>query len=121
MPMEEGVYTLLIAGFSFFMAMALILTLFLRIRKKRNQSAYNLFIAHFIMFSLAGITLLRTMNITPVTHQSMASEEASLGLAWAGIFWAISIICLLGGIVKIKSVQWAARKGEGVDAENNLD
>ena len=103
LPMEQEVYPMLVWGFSILMLISLISIIALRIRNKKNKSAYNLFIAHFIIFIFAGIALLKAMRINSNTYQTMASEIASLWIGSAGILWAISIICLLVGMAKINS------------------
>lgn len=103
MPMEQEVYPMLVWGFSIFMVISLITVITLRIRNESNKSALNLFIAHFIIFSLAGIALLYAMRVNSTTHQTMTSEVASMRLGSAGVLWAISIICLLAGMTKINS------------------
>ncbi|WP_102346107.1 hypothetical protein [Bacillus sp. Marseille-P3661] len=103
MPMEQEVYPMLVWGFSFFMVVSLITVITLRIRNKSYKSAYNLIIAHFVIFSFAGIALLNAMKVNSNTHQSMASEVASMRLGSAGILWAISMMCLLAGLTKFNS------------------
>jgi len=94
---------MLVWGFSILMLISLISIIALRIRNKNNKSAYNLFIAHFIIFTFAGIALLKAMRVNSNTHQTMASEFASLWLGLARILWAFSIICLLVGMAKINT------------------
>ena len=101
MPMEQEVFPLLVWGFSVFMVFSLITVITLRIRYKRYKHAYNLFIAHFVIFSFAGIALLNAFKVNPTT--SMASEDASMLIGSAGLLWAFSIICLLAGMVKFKT------------------
>ncbi|MGI8313880.1 hypothetical protein [Halobacillus mangrovi] len=101
MPMEQEVYPMLVFVFSIFMVISLMTVITLRIRNKSNKSAFNLFIVHFILFSFAGIALLNAMRVNSTTHQSMASEVASMRLGSAGVLWAISIICLLTGMTKV--------------------
>ncbi|WP_181346942.1 hypothetical protein [Thalassobacillus sp. CUG 92003] len=103
MSMEQGVFSLLVWGFSAFMLCAFITVITLRVRYKHNKSAYNLLIAHFVVFSLAGIALLNAMTVNPTT--SMASEDASMLLSSAGLLWAISMVCLLAGMVKFNSAE----------------
>lgn len=103
MPLKQEVFPMLVWGFSIFIGISLITVITLRIKNKNNKSAYHLFIAHFIIFSLAGYALLNAMRVNSNTHHSMASEVASMRLGSAGVLWAISMICLLAGITKINS------------------
>ena len=85
-------------GVSFFF----VLFLWIKERKAIYQSAFGWVIAYFIIFSLAVICCLRAIGTKPL-HPTMASEGNSLWLGVGGVLWAISMLCLLAGIVSFST------------------
>ncbi|MBH0229474.1 hypothetical protein [Halobacillus yeomjeoni] len=96
MPMEQEVYPMLVGGFVAFMSIAMIVVIYLRMKRKRR--AYNWFLTHLLFFSASGYFLLKAMAVP--SGEVMSSEEASIHLAQAGLLWAVSMVCLMGGFLK---------------------
>jgi hypothetical protein len=105
MPMEQETMSILIAGFSIIMGIALIVVVLLMFSKNRKpyRAAYGLIIGFFVFFSLTIIQAFKAISFN-VNHP-MASEEISLRLVIAGVLWGISMVFLLGGLIKFSSVR----------------
>ncbi|MGM0877316.1 MAG: hypothetical protein ACQEWV_21850 [Bacillota bacterium] len=95
MPLEQEVIGLLIGGFSIVMGIAILITLLLWLKNKNNSAPYVL---HLLFFSVAIYFSL--MAISFDYNHTMASEEISLQIGISGVVWALSMLCLLIGIVK---------------------
>jgi len=54
--------------------------------------------------------LTRRETTTGITIHPMASEEISLRLGIAGVWWALSMSCLLIGVSKFTAVKRSERK-----------
>ncbi|RAZ81607.1 hypothetical protein DP120_03150 [Planococcus halotolerans] len=80
----------------------ILVTLFLWIRSKNNNLAYASVLAHFLLLSVALYFLFRAITFN-VDHP-MASEEISLRVGVSGSIWAVSMICLLIGLIKFSKV-----------------
>jgi len=98
MPLEEGIFGLIIGSFSLVMVIAFNLILFLWLHKKNNNSAYIWILLHLLFFSIAVYFLIKAISFD--YENVMASEENSLHLGIAGIIWTFSIVCLVLGIFK---------------------
>jgi uncharacterized membrane protein YczE len=104
MPMEQETMGMLIGGFSIIMGIAFIVVLVLMFSKQRQhfRMAYGFVIGYFIFFTWAISHGFNAINFD-VNHL-MASEEISLSLGIAGVLWAISMLFLVMGIIKLSSV-----------------
>ncbi|SDZ83777.1 hypothetical protein SAMN05421743_101372 [Thalassobacillus cyri] len=96
MPLEQEVIGMLIAGYSIVMGGALLITLFLWVKKKDNFLAYGSTLLHMVFFSLAFYFVIKAMAFD--YHHPMASEEISLQLGIAGVIWAVSMHFLVFAI-----------------------
>ncbi|KGP91273.1 hypothetical protein N780_08760 [Pontibacillus chungwhensis BH030062] len=92
MPLEQEVMSLLIGGFSIVMGIAILVTIFLWIRNKQNQSGYIWTLLHLLFVSIAVYFALKGIAFD-YTHP-MASEEISLQIGISGVVWALSMLCL---------------------------
>lgn len=98
MPLEEGVFGLIIGGFSLVIGITFILISFRWLQKKNNNIAYFWTLLHLLLFSIAVYFLAKAISFD--YEHAMASEENSLHLGIAGIIWAFSMVCLIMGIFK---------------------
>ncbi|KQL36048.1 hypothetical protein [Psychrobacillus sp. FJAT-21963] len=101
MPLEEGVFELLIGGFSVVMGIAILTLLLLWLQKKNNSSAYVWTLLHLILFSVAVYFFLKAISFD--YEHVMASEENSFQIGVAGIIWTFSMFCLIIGIFKFSN------------------
>lgn len=101
MPLEEGVFELLIGGFSVVMGIAISALLLLWLQKKNNSSAYVWTLLHLILFSVAVYFFLKAISFD--YEHVMASEENSFQIGVAGIIWTFSMVCLIIGIFKFSN------------------
>ena len=101
MPLEEGVFELLIGGFSVVMGIAISALLLLWLQKKNNISAYVWTLLHLILFSVAVYFFLKAISFD--YEHVMASEENSFQIGVAGIIWTFSMVCLIIGIFKFSN------------------
>ncbi|MFB5089679.1 hypothetical protein PGC35_21260 [Psychrobacillus sp. PGGUH221] len=101
MPLEEGVFELLIGGFSVVMGIAILTLLLLWLQKKNNSSAYVWTLLHLILFSVAVYFFLKAISFD--YEHVMASEENSFQIGVAGIIWTFSMVCLIIGIFKFSN------------------
>ncbi|WP_051529940.1 hypothetical protein [Anoxybacteroides tepidamans] len=104
MPMEQETLGMLIGGFSLVMGISFIIVfrLFLSRARKPLRIVYGFILAYFIFFSSAVVKTLEAIMFD-VNHL-MASEEISWRLGTAGVLWAISMVFLLLGIIKVPPV-----------------
>jgi uncharacterized membrane protein len=98
MPMEQETMGMLSGGFSIVMGIAVIFTIFLWVKNKKQSIAYSWIFMHFVLFSIA--IYLSFQTITFDNDHPMAAEEISLRLGLTGVFWFLSVVCLLLGIFK---------------------
>lgn len=102
MYFEAEVYGMLNWGFVIVMLIQLLYAMILWISNKFSKIALTYFLVYIILFSIAGYYLLLAINtnehVTP-----MASEEASVFIAIAGISWTISVVFLFTIISVVRS------------------
>ena len=101
MPLEAEFLGLFIGAFSVVLGIAVIAVLILWFQKKNNSFAYVWTLLHLVFFSVAVYFLLKAISFD--YEHVMASEENSLHIGIAGIFWAISMVCFLIGIYKFSN------------------
>ncbi|WP_059170395.1 hypothetical protein [Bacillus sp. FJAT-27445] len=96
MHLEEGVPAMLATGFYGIMAIAICLLAFLMIRYKAAKMVP--FFIFLILFLSAGHYLLKAINVVRSdVPLAMQSEEASLNMGLAGVFWAFAMAAFLFG------------------------
>lgn len=105
MPMEQETMGMLVVGFSIVMGIAFIVVLRLLFSKKLKpfRAAYALVLGFFVFFCLAVSQALKAIAFD-INHP-MASEEISLLIGFAGVLWAVSMLFLLLGLIKLSSVK----------------
>lgn len=96
MPIETETIRIFISGFLNVMGIAIVFTIFLWVKNKRQSGAYAWLFLHFLLFSVAVYFSLQAISFDYL--HPMASEEISLRVGGTGVFWALSMICLLFGI-----------------------
>ena len=98
MPLEEGVIGLLIGGFAIVMGIAILATLLLWLKNRNNSFAYVWTLLHLLLSSVAIFFFLKAISFD--YYHPIASEEISLQIGISGVIWALSMLCLLIGILK---------------------
>ncbi|WP_053366449.1 hypothetical protein [Bacillus sp. FJAT-27245] len=99
MPLEQEVPGMLTIGFYGVMAVTLFLLVFFMIRYKSAKMIP--FIVFLIFFLSAGYFLLEAINVVRSgVPETMQSEEASLNIGLAGVFWAFAMAVFLFGVFK---------------------
>ncbi|MEH7225283.1 hypothetical protein V7112_15850 [Bacillus sp. JJ1566] len=100
MFLEAEVYPMLLWGFWSVMATQVIFLLCLWISRRFDVRSFVYFLIYLVLFCLAGENLLTSIN-TYSNGTSMAAEEASFHMGFAGIAWAVSVLFLLLGINRL--------------------
>lgn len=101
MPLEQEITGLLIGGFSIIVGLMFIITVLLWRRNRNNSAAYASVLLHFTLLSTALYFFIQAVSFN-YSHP-MASEEISLQIGIAGVIWAMSMFCLLIGLVKFSN------------------
>lgn len=101
MPMEQETMGLLIDGFAIVVGVMVFVTVFLWTKNKNNNIAYVSFLSHFILLSVAVYIFTKAIPFN--SGHPMASEEVSLRIGVSGLVWAMSMFCLLIGLIKLSS------------------
>jgi len=83
-------------GYWLVLGVAIFTTIFLWIRNKQQTFGYLWIVIHFLLFSIGVYFIIQAMSFD-FTHP-MASEEISLKVGIAGVFWSLSMICLVFGV-----------------------
>ncbi|RAV12628.1 hypothetical protein [Paenibacillus contaminans] len=96
MPMEEEVLPLLKLGFGVVMTVAFLAVIGLWFIHKKTAFAW--ITAHLVLFTLSAAGFL-SLLAPGRSQDGMASENNSLYIAGYGILWAVSILCLLIGLM----------------------
>ena len=100
MPLEQEVPVMLQVGFYGIMLISFVTILFLQKRYKNIK--LTSFLVFLGLFTFAGYNLLRAINVgRRGVPDVMQSEEASMSIGVAGVFWAISMLVLINGIYKL--------------------
>lgn len=105
MPLEEEVVNLLIGGFIIVIGIAVLTTLLLWLKTRNNSFAYICTLLHFLLFSVSIFFFIKAISFD--YDHPMASEEISLRIGISGVVWALSILCLLMGIVKFSKNRYS--------------
>ncbi|PAV29340.1 hypothetical protein CIL05_12110 [Virgibacillus profundi] len=75
------------------MGIAILVIVFLWVKKKNNSSGYIWTILHLLLVSVAFYFGLK--GIAFDYNHPMASEEISLQIGISGVVWALSMLCLV--------------------------
>lgn len=100
MPLEQDVPNLLIIGFISIILIMTISTITLWIRNKEKSAAYIMVSLHIMLLSIAFYFFMNAITLELDYNHPMASEENSLQIGIAGVFWALSMLSLLVAIFK---------------------
>lgn len=100
MPLEQEVPNLLRIGFISIILIITISTITLWIRNKEKRAAYMMVLLHLILGSIAFYFFMNAITLELEYNHPMASEENSLQIGYAGVFWALSMFSLLVAIFK---------------------
>ena len=100
MTLEQDVPNLLIIGFISIILIITISTITLWIRNKENSAAYSMVSLHLLLLSIAFYFFMNVITLELDDNHPMASEENSLQIGIAGVFWALSMLSLLVAIFK---------------------
>ena len=103
MPLEQEVMGLLIGGFSFVMGVAILVTLFLWVNNKNNNSGFIWILLHLLLVSVAIYFALKAISFD-YSHP-MASEEISLQIGVSAVVWALSMICFIIALFSFSKVR----------------
>ncbi|MFZ3580263.1 hypothetical protein [Virgibacillus sp. DJP39] len=98
MPLEQEFIGLLTGGFFIVIGLVMIVTVLLWTKNKNYSSGYVWILLHLILFSVAAYFFLEAIS-SDYSHP-MASEENSFQLGLAGVVWALSMSCLVIGLVR---------------------
>ena len=99
-PMEAEVIPMLIGGFSLITGL---ITICIFVLWKRNRDlSYLWFIGQVLFLSIGFHYVLEVLGQTAITD-SMASEDVSLSIGLAAVFWALSMVCMIIGIWQISN------------------
>ncbi|AGL02485.1 hypothetical protein [Desulfoscipio gibsoniae] len=103
MPMEQEVMPLLITG----VAMVMIFSLVIMFRQWRTtkNNAHAWIVAHLVMLSISIYQWLKLIGTRQLPQNSMLSENNSLLIGSAAVYWAISMGLLVIGIYKLGNRQ----------------
>jgi len=100
MPLEQEVPNILTIGFITIILIFTISTIALWIRNKENSTAYSMVSLHLLLLSTAFYFFMNAITLDLDYKHPMASEENSLQIGIAGVFWALSMLSLLVAIFK---------------------
>lgn len=103
MPLEQEVPNLLISGFILIILIITISTIVLWTRNKVNRVAYIMVSLHLVLLSIAFYFFMNAVTLELDYNHPMASEENSLQLGIAGVFWTLSMLSLLMAIFKFST------------------
>ncbi|WP_409276079.1 hypothetical protein V1499_10800 [Neobacillus sp. SCS-31] len=99
MPLEQEVPGILAISFYGVMAISILLLVLVMIRYKSAEMIP--FIIFLILLLPAGYYLLEAINVVRSdVPEAMQSEEASLNIGLAGVFWAIAMVVFLFGVYR---------------------
>lgn len=99
MPLEQEVTVMIQVGFYVMMLTTVASIFYLQKRYKVKLTSFLVFAG---LFTFAGFHLLRAINVgRKDVPDFMQSEDASLSIGVAGVFWAMSMIVLINGIYRL--------------------
>ena len=101
MPLEQEVPNILTICFTTIILIFGLSTIALWIRNKGNSTAYSLVSLHLLLLSTAFYFFMNAITLD--YKHPMASEENSLQISIATVFWALSMFSLLAAIFKFSS------------------
>lgn len=110
LPMEAETMGILVGGFAVVMGFSSVIVgwLWYANRQRAHRRGYGWIMLHFALFSVGVFDCLQAIGFDYMVQTTagmeihgMASEEISLRLGIAGLFWACSMACLLKGIVAL--------------------
>ncbi|MCM3629117.1 hypothetical protein M3194_17375 [Paenibacillus glycanilyticus] len=91
--MEEEVIFLLKWGFV--SVMCAVLVIVIGLIAKYKKSGYIWILAHLILFSWGALRWIKVLE----TRATSSSIDNSLTIAWIGVIWTISMICMSVGLL----------------------
>ena len=100
MPLEQEVPNILTIGFITIILILTISTIALWIRNKENSTAYSMVSLHLLLLSTAFYFFMNAITLDLDYNHPMASEENSLQISIAGVFWMLGMLSLLVAIFK---------------------
>ncbi|MCH7321518.1 hypothetical protein LZ480_06385 [Solibacillus sp. MA9] len=101
MPLEQEVPNILTIGFITIILIFTLSTIALWIRSKGNSTAYSMVSLHLLLLTTAFYFFMNAITLD--SNHPMASEENSLQLGIAAVFWGLSMLSLLVAIFKFSS------------------
>lgn len=104
MPLEREMPNLFTIGFIAIILIFTISIFVLWIRNKEKSTAYILVLLHLLLLCIAFYFLMNAITLALDYNHPMASEENSLQIGVAGVFWALSMLSLLVSIFKFSNV-----------------
>ena len=96
-PMEEETVPMLITGFIIVLSVCLIGIVIVFI--KRKNKGCLLFIVQLIFIGLSFYQVIGLLNMRDVSNGIMLSENISLKIGLCAVYWALSMLCMLAGII----------------------
>lgn len=97
--LEAEVPMFLLVGFSI-VALSALLVLIVLFARSRNRNIL-FFVGHLAFVSLTFWNLYQTLFLHKTVNPVMLSEECSLLMGLAGVYWAVSMVFLLIGIYRL--------------------
>ena len=104
MPLEQEVPNLLTTGFIAIILILTISTIVLWIRNKGNSTAYIMVSMHLLLLSSAFYFFMNAITLELDYNHPMASEENSLQIGIASVFWTLSMLSLLVALFKFSNI-----------------
>lgn len=99
MGFEQETLPFVVVGFLLVMAVCILLLGFIGYKTKNKK--FGWFIGQFIFLFLAFYKFYGLLNTTYEVQNAFASENATLLLGQAGVFWAVSMIFMCIGITSL--------------------
>ncbi|MEK5060055.1 hypothetical protein BK126_19500 [Paenibacillus sp. FSL H7-0326] len=96
MLMEEEVLALLRFGLILVIGAILIVVIVLMVRYKK--AGYGWILAHLILFSWGALGWIKLLE----TRATTSSVQNSLTIGWIGLIWAMSMICMTIGLLRLR-------------------
>lgn len=107
MGFESEVYILLIVGFLAVMAVSMIMLGFVSYKTKNKNIGWFFLQSIFLL-----LAFYKFYSVFRVESGAMSSESASVLIAQSGIFWAISMIAMCIGAMKLS----LNKKNQGINS-----
>ncbi|MBO8172299.1 MAG: hypothetical protein H0Z33_10450 [Bacillaceae bacterium] len=87
-------------GFIVVISIVAVSTIRLWAKNKQNGTAYLLVLFHLFLLSISFYFIMNVVTPELDYNHPMASEENSLQVGYAGVFWALSMMSLLAAIFR---------------------